>query len=62
MMHILKCFSEVIRDMNIEVFNLVSRINEKRHVSRHETCACKCRLDASACNSMPHWNNDKCRC
>ena len=33
--------------MNIKVFNLMSRINETKHVSWHKTCTCKCRLDAS---------------
>ena len=56
------CVPDVIKDMNIEVLNLMSRINETRHVSWHETCTCKCRLDASVCNNKQHWNNDKCRC
>ena len=25
----------------------MSRSNETRHIDRHETCKCKCRLDAS---------------
>ena len=25
----------------------MSRINETKYISWHETCACKCRLDAS---------------
>ena len=25
----------------------MSRTNETRHMSWHETCACKCRLDSS---------------
>ena len=48
--------------MNIKVFNLTSRSNETRHVSWHETCKCKCRLDTSVCNNKQRWNNDKCRC
>ena len=40
----------------------MSRINETRHVSWHETCECKRRLDASVCNDNQCWNNDKCRC
>ena len=27
-----------------------------------QTCKCKCRLDASVCNSKQRWNKDKCRC
>ena len=48
--------------MNIKVFNLISRTNETRHVSWHETCKCKCELDASVYNEKQRWNNDKCRC
>ena len=47
--------------MNIKVFNLMSRTNETRHVKWHETCKCKCRLDANVCNNK-QLNNDKCRC
>ena len=39
----------------------MSRINETRHVSWHETCTYKCRLDVSVCNNKNFWNNDKCR-
>ena len=40
----------------------MSGTNETRHVSWHETCACKYRLDASICNNKQHWNSCKCRC
>ena len=40
----------------------MSRTDETRLVKWHETCKCKCRLDASACNNKQHWNKDKCRC
>ena len=52
----------IVKDMNIKVFNLMSRITETRHISWHKTCICKCRLDASVCNDKQCWNNDKCRC
>ena len=48
--------------MNIKVLNLVSRTNETRHIKRHETFKCKCRQDASVCNSKQRWNKDKSRC
>ena len=28
----------------------------------HETCKCKCRLDASVSNKNQRWNEDKRRC
>ena len=56
------CFPDVVKNINIRVFNLMSRTNETRHVKWHEACKCKCRLDASVCNSKQRWNKDKCRC
>ena len=56
------CVSDVAKNINVKVFNLVSRTNEKRHVKWHETCRFKCRLDVSVCNNKQRWNNGKCRC
>ena len=56
------CVPDVVKDLNVKVFNLMSRTNETRHIKWHETCKCKCRLDASVCNNKQRWNNDKCRC
>ena len=54
------CVLYVFKNMNSKGFNLISRTNETRHVSWHETCKCKCRLDTSVCNDKQRWNNDKC--
>ena len=35
----------------------MSRNNETRHKEWHETCKCKCRLDASVCNKKQHWKS-----
>ena len=48
--------------MSIKVFNQMSRTNETRHISLHEACTCKSRLDAGICNNKKGCNNDKCRC
>ena len=53
------CFPDVVKNINIRVFNLMSRTNETRHVKWHEACKCKCRLDTSVCNSKQCWNKDK---
>ena len=53
---------DVVKNLNIKVFNLTSRTNETRHIEWHETCNCKCRLDESVCNNKKRWNDDKCRC
>ena len=47
---------------NFKVFNLMSRTNERRFIEWHETCKCKCRLDAIVCNNKQRWNKNKCRC
>ena len=53
---------DVVKNLNAKVFNLMSRTNETRHIEWHETFKCKCRLDASVCNSKQRWSEDKCRC
>ena len=45
------CVPDVVKNLNVKVFNLMSRTTETRHVKWHETCKCKCRLDASVCNN-----------
>ena len=33
---------DVIKDLNIKVFNLMSRTNETENIKWHETCKCEC--------------------
>ena len=56
------CVPNVMKDLNVKVFNLMSRTNETRHIKWHETCKCICRLDTIVCNNKQCWNNDKCQC
>ena len=35
------CIPELAKDINVKVFNLMSKINETRHISQDETCKCK---------------------
>ena len=56
------CVPDVVRNLNLKVFNLMSRTNETRHIKWLESCKCKCRLDASVCNNKQRWNDDKWRC
>ena len=41
------CVPDVVKNINVKVLNLTSWTNQKRHIEWHETCKCKCRLDAS---------------
>ena len=56
------CVPDVVKNLNVKFFNLMSRTNETRHIKWHETCKCNCRLDSSGCNNKQRWNIDKCRC
>ena len=56
------CVADVVKNLNVKVFNLMSRTDEARQIEWHETCKCKCRLVGSVCNSKQRWNEDKCRC
>ena len=54
--------SDVVKNLNVKVLNLMSRTNETRHIEWHEMGKCKCRLDASVCNKKHRWNDYKRRC
>ena len=56
------CVPDVIKKLNVKVFNLMSETNKKRHIEWLETCKCKCRWGGSVCNNKQLWNDDKCRC
>ena len=56
------CVSDVVKNLNIKVFRLITLSNETRHIEWHETYMCICRLDKTICNSKQRWNEDKCRC
>ena len=56
------CVPDVIKDLNVKVFNLMSRTNETRFIEWHETCKCKCRLDVIVSNNKQRWNKNEYRC
>ena len=53
------CVPDIVRDMNIKVFNLLARINETRKIVWHETCKCVCRLTSAISNDRQEWNENK---
>ena len=56
------CVPNIIKNLNVKVFNLMSRTNETRFIEWHEKCKCKCRLDAIVCNNKQRLNKDKYKC
>ena len=56
------CVPDIVKNLNVKVFNLMSRTNETRSIKWHETCKSICRLNKIICNSKQRWNKGKCRC
>ena len=56
------CVSNIVKNLNVKVFNVMSRSNESRSIKWHETCKCICRLNKIVCNNKQRWNKDQCRC
>ena len=56
------CIPDIVRDMNIKVFNLLARINETKKIVWYETCKCDCRLTSAICNDRQGWNENKYSC
>ena len=56
------CVPNIIKRINMKVYNFLMRLNEIRNVLRHESWKCICRLNSSVYNSKQIWNSDTCRC
>ena len=48
-------------DVNLSIFNIITRLNESKTLTKHISCKCKCKFDGRKCNSNQSWNNVKCR-
>ena len=56
------CVPNVIKRVNMQVYNFLMRLNETRNVLWHESCKCVCKLNSSVCNNKQIWNDDTSRC
>ena len=56
------CVPNIIKNVNMNIYNFLMRLNETRNVLWHESCKCVCRLNSSVCNSKQIWNSNTCRC
>ena len=56
------CVPNVIKSVNVKVYNFLMRLIETRNILWHESCKCVCRLNSSVCNSKRIWNSDTCSC
>ena len=53
---------DIVKNLNVKVFNLMSRTNETRSIKLHETCKCICRLNKIIFNNKQRWNKDQWKC
>ena len=53
------CIPDIVKNLNVKVFNLMTITNETRHIEWHETCKCICILDRIICNCKQRWNKNK---
>ena len=56
------CVPNIIKNVNMKVYDFLMRLNETRNVLWHKSCKCVCRLNSSVCNSKQIWSSDTCRC
>ena len=56
------CVPKIIKNVNMQVYNFLMRLNETRNVLWHESCTCVCKLSSSICDNKQIWNDDTCRC
>ena len=54
------CVPHKTEDLNIHVFNMITRINGSKILTKNISCKCKCKFDKRKCNSNQKRNNDKC--
>ena len=46
-------------DVNLNVFDMIVRINESKTLTKHKSCNCKFKFHGRKCNSNQNWNNNK---
>ena len=56
------CVPNIIKRINMKVYNFLMRLNETRNVLWQKSCKCVCKLNSSVCNNKQIWNSDTCRC
>ena len=56
------CVPNKTEDLNLNVFNLITEINESKTLTKHISSKFKCKFDGRNCNIDQWWNSDNCWC
>ena len=52
------CLPDVVKNISVKSFDLISRKKVLRNVSFHKSCKCGCLLDEKVCNNKQKWNKN----
>ena len=55
------CVRNETENVNINAFNMTTRINELETLTKHISFKFRCKFDGIKCNSDQKWGNCKCR-
>ena len=53
---------DVLKNISVKSFDLISRKNVLKNVNFHKSCKCGYLLDEKVCNNKQKWNKNKFRC
>ena len=56
------CVRNKAESVKINAFNMATRRNELKTLTKHRSSKCKCKFDGTKCNSNQKRGNCKCRC
>ena len=48
------CVPDAVKNLDVKVFNLISRNNETRYIEWHDTYKCECKFGENVCNNKQH--------
>ena len=51
------CLHDIVKNISVKVFDLLSQQNKFRKVIFHKSCKCDCLLNKTVCNDRQKWNN-----
>ena len=52
------CVPNKTEDINLNVCNLITKINKSNTLTNHILCECKCKFDGKIYNLNQKWNNN----
>ena len=51
-----------MKDVNVKLFNVITRINEAKSFVTHISRYCECKFNTITSNTNQKWNKGKCQC